>query len=155
MTSVSSADMRCYQNRVGTATATIAAGERLGFVANAMVSHFGPLQFYMAKVPDSANINTWEATGNVWFKVSSIGAVQGNGPLTSDENTWPAYSMSIHVSRCATTRATDDCAQKNRSLTFRFRRMCPAASILFAWKVLHCTRRSLSAAPRSISVAHR
>ncbi|OAG08675.1 uncharacterized protein CC84DRAFT_1085519, partial [Paraphaeosphaeria sporulosa] len=95
VTSVSSADMRCYQNKAGTATATIAAGETLGFVANAMVSHFGPLQFYMARVPDSANINTWEASGNVWFKVASISAVQGNGPLTSDEQTWPAYKKTV------------------------------------------------------------
>lgn len=94
VTSVSSADMRCYQNRVGSSTATVVAGETLGFVANAMVSHFGPVQFYMAKVPAGADINTWEASGNVWFKVGSISAVQGNGPLTSDEKTWPAYSMS-------------------------------------------------------------
>lgn len=84
--------MRCFQNRAGTATATIAAGQTLGFVANAMVTHFGPVQFYMAKVPDSANINTWEAAGNVWFKVASISAIKGSGPLTSDEKTWPAYS---------------------------------------------------------------
>jgi hypothetical protein len=93
VTSVSSADMRCFQNKPGTGTATVTAGSVLGFVAAAEVSHFGPVQFYMAKVPDSANINTWEAAGNVWFKAASISAVQGNGPLTSDEKTWPAYSM--------------------------------------------------------------
>lgn len=91
VTSVNSADMRCFQNRAGTSTATISAGDTLGFVANAQVTHFGPVQFYMAKVPDSANINTWEPSGNVWFKAGSISAVQGNGPLTSDEKTWPAY----------------------------------------------------------------
>jgi hypothetical protein len=91
VTSVTSGDMRCFQNRAGTGTATVAAGATLGFVATSAVTHFGPVQFYMAKVPDSANINTWEASGNVWFKAGSISAVQGSGPLTSDEKTWPAY----------------------------------------------------------------
>ena len=94
VTSVTSPDMRCFQNRAGSATATIAAGQTLGFVANAQVTHFGPLQFYMAKVPESANINTWDPAGNVWFKAASISAVpSGGGALTSDEKTWPAYSM--------------------------------------------------------------
>lgn len=89
VTSVDSPDMRCYQASPGTGTATIAAGEVLGFAANAAVTHFGPVQFYMAKVPDSADINTWEPAGNVWFKIGSITAVP---PLGSSEATWPAYS---------------------------------------------------------------
>lgn len=44
--------MRCFQNKPGTGTATIKAGETLGFIANAEVSHFGPVQFYMARVPE-------------------------------------------------------------------------------------------------------
>jgi hypothetical protein len=85
----------------GTGTATVAAGDTLGFVAAAQISHFGPLQFYMAKVPESADINTWEAAGNVWFKVKSIDAVKGPTGYTSDETTWPAYSTfqsSLHPS---------------------------------------------------------
>lgn len=86
--------MRCFQNRAGTGTATVEAGSVLGFVAAAAISHFGPVQFYMARVPDSANINSWEPAGNVWFKAASISAVSsGGGALTSDEKTWPAYSM--------------------------------------------------------------
>ncbi|CAI6279713.1 unnamed protein product [Periconia digitata] len=92
VTSVSSPDMRCFQNRAGTGTASVAAGSVLGFVAMSSVTHFGPVQFYMARVPDSANINSWEPAGNVWFKVGSISAVKGSGPLTSDEKTWPAYN---------------------------------------------------------------
>jgi hypothetical protein len=91
VTSVTSADMRCFQNRAGTNTATIAAGEQLGFVAESSITHFGPVQFYMAKVPDSANINTWDPSGNVWFKAASISA-QGS-PLGSGPETWPAYRM--------------------------------------------------------------
>jgi hypothetical protein len=70
----------------------VAAGDTLGFVAAASISHFGPVQFYMARVPDSADINTWEAAGNVWFKAASISAV--GSPLTSGESTWPAYRKS-------------------------------------------------------------
>jgi hypothetical protein len=43
----------------------------------------------MAKVPESADINTGEAAGNVWFKAASISAV--GSPLTSGATTWPAY----------------------------------------------------------------
>ncbi|CAN9098049.1 unnamed protein product [Alternaria alternata] len=68
--------MRCFQNRPGTGTATVAAGDTLGFVAAASISHFGPVQFYMAKVPDSADINTWEAAGNVWFKAAKKSQVE-------------------------------------------------------------------------------
>lgn len=95
VTSVTSPDMRCFQNRPGTGTATVAAGDTLGFVAAASISHFGPVQFYMAKVPDSADINTWEAAGNVWFKAASISAV--GSPLTSGESTWPAYRQLIRT----------------------------------------------------------
>jgi hypothetical protein len=84
--------MRCFQNRPGTGTATIAAGDKLGFVAAASISHFGPVQFYMAKVPDSADVDTWEPAGNVWFKAASISAV--GSPLTSTESTWPVYRTS-------------------------------------------------------------
>ena len=84
--------MRCQQMRPGTNTATVAAGDELGFVAMAQISHFGPLQFYMARVPDSADVNTWEAAGNVWLKAASISAVSGAGGITSSETTWPAYS---------------------------------------------------------------
>jgi hypothetical protein len=127
VTSVSSADMRCFQNKAGTYTATIAAGETLGFVANAMVSHFGPVQFYMAKVPDSANINTWEASGNVWFKAGSISAVQGSGPLTSDEKTWPAYSKS-HCRLC--TYVTDDLRVEKTEVDFQIPKNAPSGKYL-------------------------
>ncbi|KAK6950733.1 hypothetical protein Daesc_007258 [Daldinia eschscholtzii] len=92
VTSVTSPDMRCYQARPGTGTATVAAGDVLGFVANAAVTHFGPVQFYMAKVPESADINTWDPAGNVWFKIGSITAVP---PLGSGESTWPAYNKKV------------------------------------------------------------
>lgn len=48
----------------------------------------------MARVPDDKDINSWEATGNVWFKVGSISAVQNGGPLSGTEAVWPAYRTS-------------------------------------------------------------
>ena len=85
--------------KAGTATASAAAGDTFGFIAAAEISHFGPVQFYMAKVPESADINTWEAAGNVWFKVAKIDAVKGAGGYTSGEDTWPAYRKS-HLRTC-------------------------------------------------------
>jgi hypothetical protein len=91
--------------RPGTTTATVVAGEKLGFVANAAVTHFvrqeetlkqahslltcyqGPVSFYMARVPDSADINTWDGAGQVWVKVGVIDAVR-----TGSSWEWPAYS---------------------------------------------------------------
>ncbi|KAK3360521.1 glycoside hydrolase [Lasiosphaeria hispida] len=87
---VNSPDMRCFQGSTGKATATVVAGDTLGFVASSGIMHFGPCQFYMARVPDGQDVNTWEAAGNVWFKAGSISAV-GSGVLKGDEATWPAY----------------------------------------------------------------
>jgi hypothetical protein len=98
---VNSQDIRCFQNRAGSSTATVAAGDKLGFVAMSAVTHFGPVSFYMARVPNGKDINTWDGAGNVWFKVGEISAVpSGGGGLTSGEATWPAYSMSSYYSLC-------------------------------------------------------
>ncbi|PKS12569.1 hypothetical protein jhhlp_000777 [Lomentospora prolificans] len=90
VTDVNSPDMRCFQSRPGTSTATIEAGQTLGFIANAAITHFGPVQLYMAKVPEGADINTWEAAGNVWFKAGSITAVQTAGGWD-----WPVYNARV------------------------------------------------------------
>ncbi|KAI1265305.1 lytic polysaccharide monooxygenase [Xylariaceae sp. FL1019] len=91
VTDVNSPDMRCYQLKAGTGSyATVAAGDTLGFVAASAVTHFGPVQFYMARVPDSADVNSWDPAGNVWFKAGSISAVP---PLGSSQSTWPAYNQ--------------------------------------------------------------
>ncbi|KAH9873854.1 hypothetical protein IAQ61_004481 [Plenodomus lingam] len=71
VTSVISADMRCFQSKPGTGIAIVAAGDTLGFVAETSISHFGPVQFYMAKVPGNSDINTWEAEGDLWFKAAT------------------------------------------------------------------------------------
>jgi len=98
---VNSQDIRCFGGATpGKATATISAGDTLGFVASSGIMHFGPAQLFMARVPDDKDINTWDGAGNVWFKVGSISAVDGGGKaLSGNEATWPAYRKCI-LSRC-------------------------------------------------------
>ncbi|KAK0648692.1 glycoside hydrolase family 61 protein-like protein [Cercophora newfieldiana] len=93
VTDVNSADIRCFQMKAGTGTATVTAGSDLGFVPDQGVTHPGPVQFYMARVPDGSNINTWEATGNVWFKVASINGV--NPGAKTSGFTWPTYNKKV------------------------------------------------------------
>jgi hypothetical protein len=112
VTDVNSQDIRCFQMKAGTSTAAVAAGTKLGFVAMSAITHFGPVSFYMARVPDGRDINTWDGAGNVWFKVAEISAVPGaNGALTSGEDTWPAYStlsLSTSWNRYPITNAPED-----------------------------------------------
>ncbi|KAJ9139509.1 Glycoside hydrolase family 61 protein [Coniochaeta hoffmannii] len=88
VTDINSVDLRCFQMKAGSGTATIAAGGTLGFVADQGITHPGPVQFYMAKVPEGKDINTWDASGNVWFKAASIGAASTPGAKALS---WPTY----------------------------------------------------------------
>ena len=45
VTDVNSPDIRCFQMRSGTSTATLAAGDRLCFVAVSSITHFGRVSF--------------------------------------------------------------------------------------------------------------
>ncbi len=95
VTDVNGADIRCFQMRPGTGFATVAAGGNIGFIADQTVTHPGPVQFYMARVPEGRDLNTWEATGPVWFKVGSIGA---EGAGTGKALAWPTYHQrSVNV----------------------------------------------------------
>lgn len=157
---VNSPDMRCFQMRPGRATAQVTAGTELGFVANAAVTHFGPMQFYMAKVPDGADINTWEPAGNVWFKVASISAQQGPGGLTSSATTWPAYRKPPYhsVNTCFISNPGDLSPlrlQRKRSSPSPFPRIFPTGSTWCAPSPLPCTRRRVRAVHRSTSAAAR
>ncbi len=91
VTDVSSTDIRCFQMKAGTGTATVAAGGTIGFVADQGVTHPGPVQFYMAAVPEGKDINTYEAAGKVWFKVATIDGTPG-GASGGTSFTWPTYS---------------------------------------------------------------
>lgn len=88
VTDVSSNAIRCYELSPGTAsqTYTVNAGDTLGFTAASSISHPGPLQFYMAKVPEGKTAATFDGSGNVWFKVYSQGATFSGGQMTWASN---------------------------------------------------------------------
>jgi hypothetical protein len=156
VTSVTSPDMRCFQNRAGTSTATVVAGAELGFVAETSITHFGPVQFYMAKVPDSADINSYDPSGNVWFKAASISA-QGS-PLGSGTETWPAYRacstffypLFSHVLSASLTPV-----QKSQPCPSPSPRTRHLASISCVSSPLHCIKRKTSVVHRCICLARR
>jgi hypothetical protein len=88
VTDVSSNAIRCYELSPGTAsqTYTVNAGDTIGFTAASSISHPGPLQFYMAKVPSDKTAATFDGSGNVWFKVYSQGATFSGGQMTWASN---------------------------------------------------------------------
>lgn len=58
------------------------AGDTVGFTAVTSISHPGPLQFYLAKVPSGQTAATFDGAGAVWFKVYSQGATFSSGQMT-------------------------------------------------------------------------
>ncbi|PGH23405.1 hypothetical protein AJ80_02515 [Polytolypa hystricis UAMH7299] len=86
VTDVNSQAIRCYERagRAQAETATVAAGSSVGFTARSAISHPGPLQFYMAKVPAGQSAATWDGSGQVWFKIFE------EGPNIGSSLTWPS-----------------------------------------------------------------
>jgi plastocyanin len=88
VTDVTSNQIRCYELSPGTgapSTMTVKAGDTIGFTAAASISHPGPLQFYMAKVPAGKTAATWDGSGNVWFKIYEQGPTFSGGAMS-----WPS-----------------------------------------------------------------
>ncbi|KAH7306015.1 glycosyl hydrolase family 61-domain-containing protein [Stachybotrys elegans] len=73
--------MGCYEmpGRRSAAVQAVAAGSRIGFTSNAAIGHPGPMLWYMARVPDGQNVNSWSPSGNVWFKIDQYGFRGGSG----------------------------------------------------------------------------
>jgi len=91
VTDVNSASFRCNVDGAtkSASTQTVAAGSNIGFTAKASISHPGPLQVYLAKVPSGKTAATWDGSGNVWFKIF------GQGPSGLGSSlTWPTNGMS-------------------------------------------------------------
>ncbi|PSN69847.1 hypothetical protein BS50DRAFT_488818 [Corynespora cassiicola Philippines] len=84
VTDVKSNQIRCYELSPGTGaqTYTVKAGDNVGFVAKSSISHPGPLQFYMAKVPSGKTAADWDGSGNVWFKIYEQGATISSGGMS-------------------------------------------------------------------------
>ncbi|KAH7079820.1 glycoside hydrolase [Paraphoma chrysanthemicola] len=66
---VTSSDIRCNQLSAGTNTLSVAAGTSVKVNVNPNAYHPGPFQSYLARVPDGQDINTWDPTGAVWFRI--------------------------------------------------------------------------------------
>lgn len=87
VTSVDSLNIRCNvdgSTKSGVSTATVATKSTIGFTAKSSISHPGPLQLYLAKVPGGKTAATWDGSGNVWFKIF------GQGPNFGSSLTWPS-----------------------------------------------------------------
>lgn len=84
VTDVTSRQFRCYeeQGRPSADVKGVTAGSTVGFKLQAPVQHIGPLLYYMARVPDGQDVNSWEADGNVWFKIKQV------GPETNADGSW-------------------------------------------------------------------
>lgn len=81
---VQSDAIRCYQLAPGTSaqTASVNAGDTVAFKAASSVSHPGPMQFYMAKVPSGQTAATWDGSGNVWFKIYQEEAITTSSSIS-------------------------------------------------------------------------
>ncbi|KAM0588527.1 hypothetical protein ACHAQF_003345 [Verticillium nonalfalfae] len=76
---VSSPLLSCYEKigRPVSAVQTVAPGTRIRFPSSVPIGHPGPVLFYLARVPDGQDVNSWTPTGNVWFKVDQYGNTPG------------------------------------------------------------------------------
>ena len=68
---VTSAQIRCFQSSPAAASATlnVTAGSTVTYSSAPSVYHPGPMQFYLARVPDGQTVTSWNGDGAVWFKV--------------------------------------------------------------------------------------
>jgi hypothetical protein len=72
VTDVSSPAIRCNQlDPAGTAndTATVHAGDTVGFSSVPNAYHPGPMSFYMARAPNGTIAADFQGDGQVWFKI--------------------------------------------------------------------------------------
>jgi hypothetical protein len=92
LSDVNSEQIRCYTTSGKTAPQIqkVAAGGSVTFTASPNIFHPGPLQFYMAKVPEGQTAATWDGSGKVWFKTYAEQATIANGQLS-----WGSLSTSL------------------------------------------------------------
>ncbi|KAJ4417788.1 hypothetical protein N0V82_005954 [Gnomoniopsis sp. IMI 355080] len=79
---VTSDDIRCNQLSPGNDTISVAAGDEVAVTFNNDIYHPGPFQSYMAKVPEGEDVNTWDPTDAVWFKIYQDSLVSGSSTAT-------------------------------------------------------------------------
>ncbi|CAN9395547.1 unnamed protein product [Alternaria alternata] len=92
---VTSNDIRCNQLKAGTSTLSVAAGSSVKVSVNPNAYHPGPFQSYLAKVPEGQDINTWDPTGAVWFRIYA------EQPKFGSQLTWlSAATYDIKIPQC-------------------------------------------------------
>ncbi|KAJ9165612.1 Glycoside hydrolase, family 61 [Coniochaeta hoffmannii] len=95
---VKSEGIRCDALSMGSATTiNVTAGSTIGFSASPNIYHPGPVQMYMARVPEGKTAKTWDGSGSVWFKVYQ------EQPNFGAQLTWPSTNkatQSVTVPRC-------------------------------------------------------
>lgn len=88
VTDVTSKAMTCYQLAGGSEGAQImnvTAGQTIGYVAQASITHPGPLSFWMAKASSGETAASMTGDGPVWFKI-----YQDHPNVAGTGLTWPA-----------------------------------------------------------------
>lgn len=87
---VTSAGFRCDQlSAAGATTINVAAGSTVGFAVQPSIYHPGPVQMYLAKVPEGKTAADWDGSGEVWFKIYEEQPTFGSSQLT-----WPSNGES-------------------------------------------------------------
>lgn len=82
-------NLRCNQQDPANATVELAAGEKVTVSFSESIYHPGPVQSYLARVPDGQDITTFDpSTDAVWFKIHQ----DVPGGLGGDELKWPSMS---------------------------------------------------------------
>jgi len=84
LSDVTSDQIRCYQAVVkgSPSSSTVAAGGSVTFTASPNIFHPGPIQFYMARVPSTASLSTWDGSGDVWFKIYAEPVIKNGNQLS-------------------------------------------------------------------------
>ncbi|KAL2128618.1 hypothetical protein VTI74DRAFT_8934 [Chaetomium olivicolor] len=67
---LTSADIRCYTFQ--TPVARVPAGSTVHYISTQPINQPGPTQYYLARVPADLSAKTWDGSGAVWFKISTI-----------------------------------------------------------------------------------
>lgn len=86
-------NLRCNQQDPANATAEVAAGDKVTISFSEGIYHPGPVQSYLARVPDGQDINAWDpATDAVWFRIH---ADKPGGLGGDDALKWPSEGESL------------------------------------------------------------
>ncbi|KAH8727206.1 glycoside hydrolase [Phaeosphaeriaceae sp. PMI808] len=82
------ADIRCYTSSKAANVMTVPAGAKIHYISTQQVNHPGPTQYYLAKVPEGADVKSWDGSGAVWFRFSTTSPSVD----AAKQMTWPGQN---------------------------------------------------------------